>query len=193
MNTHDHDTPSRDAAGPGDADLPMQLRGLRGEHLPQRDLWPGIAARLAQRPASPVDADSVAHDVVHDVAHDVVPLRRSRALRLAPFALAASLVLAIGVSWQQRPDAALAPAGAEATMIQRQAHALTREYEGALRELQAAGTPAAPAGATLEELDRSAEQIRTALARDPDARFLLDQLRRTYEKRLELTQRATLS
>lgn len=189
MNTHDHDTPSRDAAGPGDADLPMQLRGLRGEHLPQRDLWPGIAARLAQRPVSPVDADGVAHDV----AHDVVPLRRSRALRLAPFALAASLVLAIGVSWQQRPDAALALAGAEATMIQRQAHALTREYEGALRELQAAGTPAAPAGATLEELDRSAEQIRTALARDPDARFLLDQLRRTYEKRLELTQRATLS
>jgi hypothetical protein len=45
----------------------------------------------------------------------------------------------------------------------------------------------------LRELDHSARQIRTALERDPDARFLLDRLRKTYTLRLELTQRADLS
>jgi hypothetical protein len=45
----------------------------------------------------------------------------------------------------------------------------------------------------LRELDRSARQIRTALARDPEARFLLERLRRTYSLRLELTQRAALA
>ncbi|HET6434301.1 MAG TPA: hypothetical protein VFG18_01105 [Xanthomonadaceae bacterium] len=36
-------------------------------------------------------------------------------------------------------------------------------------------------------------QIRTALEHDPDARFLLDQLRRTYAQRLALTQRAAFA
>jgi hypothetical protein len=179
MNTNRTDShPAPD----GDADLLMQLRGLRGEQLPARDLWPGIAARIAQ-----------ASHQAPDAARTVVPLRPGRARRLAPFALAASLVLAVGVAWQLRPGLGLPPADAGGAMLERQAQALTREYEGALRELQAAGAPVAPAGAALQELDRSAQQIRTALARDPDARFLLDQLRRTYDKRLELTQRATSS
>lgn len=158
-----------------DADLLMQLRGLRTEQVPASDLWPGIAARIAQGPAD----------------GNVLPLsrRRTAAMRLAPFALAASLVLAVGVAWQQHPGFGSAAADPQAAMIERQAQALTREYEGALRELQAAGVPATPAATALHELDRSAAQIRTALARDPDARFLLDQLRRTYDKRLELTQR----
>lgn len=182
MNKSDH--PRHGDGNPecNDAVLPMQLRALRSEQLPSHDLWPGIAARISHVPRQPADD-----------AGTVVPLRRSRTLRLAPFALAASLVLAVGVAWQQRPDLGPPPAGKDDAMMQRQAQALTREYEGALRELQAAGAPSAPVGATLQELDRSAAQIRTALARDPDARFLLDQLRRTYEKRLELTQRAILS
>jgi hypothetical protein len=177
MNTNDNNAPIR-----SDADLLMQLRGLRTEQQPDNDLWPGIAARIAQGSQAP------AHDNVAPLA-----ARRAKTPRLAPFALAASLVLAVGVAWQQRPDFALPGADPHEAMIERQAQAMTREYEGALRELQAAGTPAAPAGTALHELDRSAAQIRTAMARDPDARFLLDQLRRTYEKRLALTQRATLS
>jgi hypothetical protein len=166
---------------PDDAGLLMQLRGLRSELPPGNDLWPGIAARIAQAPQA---AD----------AGNVVPLRRKAgAARLAPFALAASLVLALGVAWQLRPDFAMPGADPQTGMIERQAQAMTREYAGALRELQAAGSPPPRAGAALQALDHSAAQIRTALARDPDARFLLDQLRRTYEKRLELTQRATLS
>lgn len=176
MNTHDHDN-----APSVSPELLMQLRGLRTEQPPGIDLWPGIAARIVQAPQGE--------------AGNVVPLaaRKSQARRLAPYALAASLVLAVGVAWQLRPDFATPAADAPGGLIERQAQAMTREYEGALRELQAAGTVAAPAGAALQQLDRSAAQIRTALARDPDARFLLDQLRRTYEKRLELTQRATLS
>jgi hypothetical protein len=43
------------------------------------------------------------------------------------------------------------------------------------------------------DLDRSAAQILGAIDRDPEARFLLDQLRRTYARRLELTRRASLT
>jgi len=36
----------------------------------------------------------------------------------------------------------------------------------------------------------SVAQIQTAIAADPDSVFLLEQLRRTYDRRLQLTQRA---
>ena len=58
------------------------------------------------------------------------------------------------------------------------------------RRLHAAAGAAAPPNCKV--LDRSAAQIRTALARDPDARFLLDRLQRTYTRRLALTQRLAL-
>lgn len=182
MNTHDNDIDTGN-----DERLLWQLRALRREQLPANDLWPGIAARLAQKPASAAGGN-------------VVPLRRRRIARLAPWALAASLALAVGVAWQQRPEAIVPQPSAITVMrapgqapIHREAEAMTREYAAALRELQAAGRPAGEVGNTLRQLDRSAKQIRTALQRDPDARFLLERLRHTYEKRLELTQRATLS
>lgn len=176
-----------------DAHLLWQLRGLRREQAPGNDLWPGIAARIAaeRRPAD----------------GNVVPLRRRGAMRLVPWALAATLALALGAAWQLRPASApavplavapatapaFAPGAGQPRLAHREAQALTLEYAAALRELKTAGTPAPAVDRDLRQLDRSAEQIRTALARDPDAHFLLDRLRRTYEKRLELTQRATLS
>lgn len=179
-NEHDHDTTSADGR-PLDASLRLQLRGLRREQAPARDLWPDIAARIAA-PAIPA-----------------APRRRS-ASRYAPWALAASLVLAVGVAWRMQPppspvpgDAANAPAGLS---MDREADAMTREYRAALHELQAsapARSAARPEQPALRELDQSARQIRTALARDPDARFLLERLRRTYSLRLELTQRASMS
>jgi hypothetical protein len=81
-------------------------------------------------------------------------------------------------------------------MLNRQADAMTREYQAALHELEAAApgrTEAHPEQPVLRELDHSARQIRTALERDPDARFLLDRLRKTYTLRLELTQRADMT
>jgi hypothetical protein len=181
MNGNDdlpRDSASRDDA-PLDASLRLQLRGLRRELAPERDLWPGIAARIATTPAT---------------------TRRSAPRRFAPLALAASLLLALGVAWPLRPPAPLAPQlasqQAPARLIDREAEAMTREYRAALHELQASTPDTAtprPEQPALRELDRSARQIRTALARDPDARFLLERLRHTYSLRLELTQRAALT
>lgn len=157
-----------------------QLRDLRRETLPGNDLWPGIAARIQ-------------NDGRDLHAAKVVVMRRRSPARFAPWALAASLVLAVGISWQQRPDFATPRADPSAQLIHRQADAMTREYNAALRELQAVGRPASGSKDALRQLDQSAAQIRTALARDPGARFLLDRLRSTYEKRLDLTQRATFT
>ena len=153
------------------------LRDLRRDSAPGRDLWPQIAARIAT--GTPViDAGRTTW-------------RSPR--RLAPLALAASLLLAVGVAWQFWPprQSATQPT---AQLIQAEAHAMTREYTAALREVEASAPEAASSQQpALLELDRTAAQIRTALARDPDARFLLERLRHTYSLRLALTQRAALS
>jgi hypothetical protein len=188
MNTNDtnrHDNDRDDV--PLDASLRLQLRGLRRDVEPAADLWPGIAARIAAVPRSAQPAPSAR--------------RGHGAARLAPWALAASLVLAVGVAWKMQPPS-IAPAVAATTqaagapMLDRQADAMTREYQAALHEIEAATpgrTAAHPEAAALRELDHSAKQIRTALERDPDARFLLDRLRKTYTQRLAITQRADMT
>lgn len=177
MNIEDKDSDN----APLDASLRLQLRGLRHDREPARDLWPGIAARIAAAPAASP--------------------RRHGASRYAPWALAASLVLSVGVAWRMQPPPAPAPGTPVSSTpgslsMDREADAMTREYHAALHELQAS-TPdrsaARPEQPALRQLDQSARQIRTALARDPDARFLLERLRRTYSLRLELTQRASMS
>jgi hypothetical protein len=190
MNTNDSNGNDRDGA-PLDASLRLQLRGLRRDLEPAGDLWPGIAARIAAAPRAARPA--------------ATPRRGHGASRFAPWALAASLVLTVGVAWKLQPPslapgapapAAAAAQDATALMLDRQATAMTREYQAALRELEAAApnrTEARPEQPVLRELDHSARQIRTALERDPDARFLLDRLRKTYTLRLELTQRADMS
>jgi hypothetical protein len=153
------------------------LRDLRRDIAPGRDLWPQIAARIATGTPA-IDAGRTTW-------------RSPR--HLAPLALAASLLLAVGVAWQFWPprQSVTEPT---ARLIQAEAHAMTREYAAALREVEAsAPTAASSQQPALRELDRSAAQIRTALARDPDARFLLERLRHTYSLRLALTQRAALS
>ena len=102
----------------------------------------------------------------------------------------ASLLLAVALVWQLRPSQ---QAPGDETLIAREAQAMTSEYRGALQELSASAPVATSADPALDELDRSAAQIRSALARDPDARFLLERLRHTYALRLALTQRAILS
>lgn len=173
----DHDADPASVPHADDAALRLQLRALRRDAVPTRDLWPEIAQRIGQSPMTSAQRTS--------------PPRR-RAMRFAPWAMAASLLLVVGVAWQQRPAPAVEPT---ARIIQREAEAMTLEYNAALRELQAS-TPVPRAAArdgALRELDRSAARIRTALARDPDARFLLDRLRSTYSRRLALTQRAAFT
>ena len=160
MNPHDL-PPSTDDA------LRWQLRAMRQDLPPSRDLWPDIAARIATVPP-------------HAAAR---PLRT----RLAPFALAASVLLAVTVTWQLQR----APTGD--ALIQREAAALTRDYTGALAQLDRQVTASPEIAPALHTLDESAAQIRHAIATEPNAHFLLDQLRRTYARRLELTQRAAMT
>jgi ferric-dicitrate binding protein FerR (iron transport regulator) len=99
-----------------DNELRWQLRQLQREIDPPRDLWPGIAERL-QRPA--------------------VPRRRPW---FAAFAVAASLCVAAGLAWQLRQPATPAP-DFRAELVQREAEALTREYQAALDQFQGAPMP----------------------------------------------------
>lgn len=152
------------------------LHALRRDIAPGHDLWPRIAAHIA----------------IDTAAIDAGRTRWRSPRRLAPLALAASLLLAVGVAWQSWPprQSVTQPT---AQLIRTEAHAMTREYNAALREVEASVPQAAATRQpVLRELDRSAAQIRTALARDPDARFLLERLRHTYSLRLALTQRAVL-
>jgi hypothetical protein len=150
-------------------ELRWQLRQLPREIEASRDLWPGIEARLAARPA-----------------------RRARDVAwLCGLALAASLALAaVFVPRDPLPRAARGKV-AQAEIVQREAEAMTREYQAALSELEGAPVPG-PLQPTLESLDRSVLDIRAAIAADPGSPFLLQQLQRTYARRLSLTQRAAV-
>lgn len=162
--------------------LRWQLKGLRQDTPPSRDLWPGIAARIAELPqpatGTPIgDAGTVRK----------VPWTRTAPRRLVPWAMAASMLLAVGFLWQ-----ATHLTSPQEPLLRQEAAQLTRDYQGALAQIQ--GAEAHPElGGALQELDRSAEEILAALDRAPNTRFLLEQLRRTYAKRLALTQRAVMS
>ena len=150
-------------------ELRWQLRRLPHEIEPPRDLWPDIEARLAHAPKA------------------ARPPRRSWPTTLA---VAACLCVAVASAWMSRTPAPEPSAESlQAEIVRREAEALTREYYAALREFEGAPVPE-PLQPALATLDRSAMDIRGAIATDPDAVFLLDQLRRTYARRLSLTQRA---
>lgn len=159
-----------------DDTLRWALRSLRNDVPPRRELWDGIAARIAHTP------------------QHAVPTPRPQARRpLALFAMAATLVLAVGLGWQLRPQdggdpgVPVAPAS-QAALLAAEADAMTREYEGALREVEsAAGFGATPPA--LSVLDANAATVRAALAQAPDSRFLFERLQRLYAQRLALTQR----
>jgi hypothetical protein len=161
-----------------DEKLRWQLRGLRRDIEPGRELWPDIAARIATKPAA----------ASNDGARP-----RSRVPEWLPMALAASLLLAVGAFWRF----GAAPAASGDPLIRHEAAAMSRHYENAFAEL-AKNAPeqaqdASAYAAAIRDLDRSATQIRAAIERDPDSRFLLDRLHRTYARKLALIQRADLT
>jgi len=176
---HDDHDPTVSEALP-DA-LRFRLRELRRDVPPARDLWPALSARLAA-----AQAHAPAQHIVAASRH-----RRRRGLRgVTWLATAASVALAVGIGWQLRPTAVPTPSSDtnRDAMLVRQADAMTREYDAALRELEAAA-PATRQAGVLRQLDRSANEVRAALARDPDAAFLLERLQRVYAQRLSLTRR----
>ena len=168
----------------GEAELRMALRGLRRDIEPGSDLWPGIAARIAGLPQ-----------------HAQATAPRANPRWLWPLATAASLMLAVGVTWKMQPASPSSPASGvtiattasaakkKAPLVQREAETLTLLYQAALREMDAQAVPAGWQPG-LEALDRSAAEIRGALQRDPNSRLLLERLRDTYTRRLALSRRA---
>ena len=155
-----------DNASPGDSDLRWQLRQLPRELDPARELWPGIAAGISS------------------------PRSRKPRRWIFALAMAASLVLAVGIWMRVAPlHREATPPDLTAQVVQREAHAMTRQYQAALREFDGAPLPPALAPG-IRTLDQSAAQIRHAIAADPDSVLLLQQLHKTYSRRLELTHRA---
>ncbi|HET6783214.1 MAG TPA: hypothetical protein VFH12_05205 [Pseudoxanthomonas sp.] len=172
MNTNNDGTHDDDMQA--DEALRWQLRGLRRDLEPQADLWPSIAARIAA------------------AAQQTAAPGKLRARRFAPWAMAASVLLAVGVVWQMMPAAQQqAPAGNP--MIRQQAVSMALDYERAFAHLQQQADTHPEMHGAFGELDRSAAQILSAIEDDPNATFLLEQLRRTYARRLQLTQRAVMT
>lgn len=167
MNTHD------------DLDLLRRLKALPREREPGNDLWQGIAARIEPR---------------------VATSRTSRGW-IVGLALAATAAL-VAVLATRAPDADPAPAVAQQEtvtaplpagdeLVRRQAEAITLEYRLALETFAGEALPPELETAATE-LDESARRIRSALRAEPDAVYLLDRLRQTYDQRLKLSQRALL-
>ncbi len=173
-----HEIPHNDASATNDGltdALRWQLRALRRDEMPGADPWPAIAARLTGP-----RAESLA-----------TPSARTAGARWGvPVALAATLAIALGFAgWWQA-----APSRAAPSLVQQEANGLTLQYQAAFAEVDAVPTAATLAvQPAFDELDRSARLILDALARDPDSRLLLEQLRRTYSHRLALAQRVALS
>lgn len=160
--------------------LRWQLRTMRCDAEPSRDLWPDIATRLQARQAT---------------SHGTRSHGRKR--WITSLAVAATLVIALGTGglWQ----GGIIPAQYDgigpttATIVQREAEGLALQYDAALSEVATAQTAPAALQPAIEELDRSLGLIHDALERDPGSSLLLDQLRRTYAHRLALAQRAAYS
>lgn len=178
MTTHD---PDRTPDQPLPEGLRHALRALRRDNVPERDLWPGIAARIADaRTASPSLPPSPR----------VRRSRRSR--RLAGLATAASFAAALAVAWTLLPPST-SPSPSQhgdavAGLMLREATRMTHDYQAAWHALDARRRPDADTAA-LREIERSAAEVRAALRKDPDARFLFERLQSLYARRLDIARR----
>jgi hypothetical protein len=154
-----------------------QLRQLPRERAPTRDLWAGIAAAIAQPQRAQAQSS------------------RNQGWRIAGSAIAASLVLGAFGLGLARPRLLetlhLRRPVPEHQLVLKEAASIRRQYQAELRQFSATPIPEAITPALIE-LDQSADKILVALDSHPEAVFLLDQLRRTYARRLQLTQRVAM-
>jgi len=164
---------------PSDHALAQRLQQLPAQRTPPAAVWEAIAAGIGT--SQPADAPS-------STVPTPLPVRqRPRWRTPVAWAMAASVAVLAVAMWP-RPAQPPGPAPTASVLV-RQADAMAGEYRQAIAALPAGQVPAEIRPA-LHELDTSAAAIRVALGRQPDATFLLDQLRRTYAKRLELTRMA---
>ncbi len=174
----------------------VRRAGALDERPPERDLWAGIAARIAtERTAA------------------VVPLATRRRFAFTAPQLAAAAVALMAVSAgagmllrqaSPAPTAAVTPAfGAPARVVNLPSQRAVDSYDAAIAELE--GALAADRGrmdsATVAILERSLgaidsaiAQARAALARYPDNLYLNGTLQRALDSKLEVLRRvATLT
>jgi hypothetical protein len=153
-----------------------KLRQLSREREPSRDLWAGIAAAIAH-------------------PQQVSKTLRGNGWRTIGSAFAASVVLGAFGLGLAKPrlleTVGLRRATPEHQLVLKEAAAIRKQYQVELRQF---GNKPVPTDITpaLIELDQSADNIMVALNSHPDAVFLLDQLRRTYARRLQITQRVAM-
>ena len=157
----------------GDAELRLALRGLRREITPNHDLWPGIAARL------PPQAVTLAPR-----------------WRVWPWAVAASLALAVGLLGQGAPTAvrpvdvaSLTTPSTPQDALPAVAQTLEVRSQAALRAVDDHAVSASWQPG-LQALDQGAAQIQAALRQHPDSSLLLGQLRQIYLRKIALSRRA---
>ncbi len=167
-----------------DDPLRQRLRALPACRPVPQDGWTRLKAALPPRQdgSAALPAQSVASALPR--GHH----RRRRWIWPLGGALAAGIALyaVLPTALQVQPATPGMP-----TTLQVQASAMTEEYRQAMAVLPEQRV--ADYQPALAELDRSAAQIRDALAQDPRSRHLLEQLQRTYALRLELTRQAAMA
>lgn len=200
-----HDTPNDTHELP-DA-LRWQLRGLRQDESPAADLWPRIAPRLTPHVDGGLPMPTGAHPpAATDARRWRMPVALAASMLVAIGTLALlryggpspgqSSAFSDDAGFAAATDTATSAGSAAAThgaqsitattpLALAEAHVLHLEYQGAIRELETR-PGAAAANPTLRTLDHSAELILAALRQAPDSTRLLKQLRRTYQRRLDL-------
>jgi len=144
-----------------DFEIQRQLRELNAPRMPQKDLWPGIATRIAAEAALPAT-------------------RRRRPIW--PLAIAAAMLLAIGgslVLLGQRPHDDVPAVAATTSPGSRVS---PRDALDAAR--MPSGDPRLVGAAVV--LDTAHAELEQALEQRPDAVFLVSLLNRTNARRMKL-------
>jgi len=145
-----------------------QMRKLNEAVEPARDLWPDIAARIAQP----------------------VAMAPRRQWRRPAFALAASLVLAVGAvftaSQLRRQDSA-------PTTVAVDGPHSAAAGAAALTALDWAKPADPKLAAAAQDLDKASADLQAALEARPDAVFLVSMLNRTNAQRMRLVRQAAIS
>lgn len=166
--------------------------GALDDRPPERDLWPGIAARLGR------DADVVPIASRRRLAFSIPQLAAAAVVLMAVSAGSALLVtrsarpaapgLVLGTGPTARPVAGLASAkGIESY------DAAIRDLEGALAARRSAldtGTVRA-VEQSLAIIDSAIRQAEAALAQDPNSMYLNSHLERALGRKLEVLRRVT--
>lgn len=148
-----------------DFELQRRLRDMNAPHVPQDDLWPLIAARIA--------------------TETVVPQAVRRRIRTWPLAAAAAVLVAIGGVLnlsQPAPESEPHLAQETAATMSRGTILSPRDAEAFAR---ANGTDPRLAGATVV-LDSARGELEQAIEERPDAAFLVGLLARTNARRVKL-------